>query len=124
MKNIAKILGVFTVFFSFVANTVYSNYQIPDNNIPVSTDKPEIIKESPFSYYLHIEKTESSISLSNNQVPSPQRYPYNHFSVVILDSEYQEVNPFIHNFYFEEGIELSLCSPDIIFPFHYFFDLF
>lgn len=123
MKKIVQILGVFTVFFCFSFNTVYGSYPFSDNKCPVSSEKPDIIKESLLPFYLHIEKTESSVNVFSNYVPALQKYSYNHFSVFISDPGHLEVNPFIHNFYFEEEIEISLCKPDIVYPFHYFFEL-
>ena len=121
MKKIVKILGICAVFFCFLFNTVYA---VTRDNSPVSSEKPDIIKESPLTFYLHIEKTESSVNIFSNYVPAFQKYPYNHFSAFNSDPGHQEDNPFIHNFYFEEEIEISFCKPDIVYPFHYFFELF
>jgi hypothetical protein len=121
VKRILKILGIFTVFFCFSFNTVYVNYPLPRIKCPVSSERPDIIKERSLHLFLYLEKSESSVSLATSSIPTLHNYFHKNFPGICNASQYPEYNPFNHNFYFEEEIEINLCRPDIIYPFHYFF---
>jgi hypothetical protein len=98
VKKIVKILGVFAVLICFSINSAYCIYPLSVNKCPVSSEKPDIIKESPLSFYLHIDKIESSVKIFRNYFPALQKYSYNHFSAFNSDPGHQENNPFINNF--------------------------
>lgn len=121
MKKYALILGGLAVLVCLASVTAYGNYQNIDKVYSLSEGKTNCIKESSLPHIFHIEKTETIISLFNNPVKTLQTYSYHYLEAIKSGLRYSGCDVFVHNFFFEEDIRLSLCKPDIIYPFHYFF---
>ena len=121
MKKFVLILGIFAALVCLTATTADGNYQNIDKAYSLSEEKTDLIKESSLPHFFHIEKTETIISLFNNPVKTLQTYSYHCLEAIKSGLRYSGCDDFVHNFFFEEDIRISLCKPDIIYPFHYFF---
>jgi len=121
VKKFVFILGVFIALVCLTATTVYGNYQNIDKAYSFSEEKTDSVKESSLFHNFHIEKSETIFILITNPVKTLQTYSYHFLAAIKSGLWYSGCDDFVHNFLFEEDIRLSLCKPDIIYPFHYFF---